>query len=76
MTTADGNNHNRVVDPLTARYISVARGANALTCGASTLGGAIDFTSPSLGILLIGSGLYLWLPGAGEPPAGPRRWLS
>ncbi len=47
VTTADGNNHNRVVDPLTARYISVARGANALTYGASTLGGAIDFTSPT-----------------------------
>jgi iron complex outermembrane receptor protein len=47
VTTADGNNHNRVVDPLTARYASVARGANALTYGASTLGGAIDFTSPT-----------------------------
>lgn len=45
VTTADGNNHNRVIDPLTARYASVARGANALTYGASTLGGAIDFTS-------------------------------
>lgn len=47
VTTADGNNHNRVIDPLTARYVSVARGANALTYGASTLGGAIDFTSPT-----------------------------
>jgi outer membrane receptor protein involved in Fe transport len=47
ITTADGNNHNRVIDPLTARYASVARGANALTYGASTLGGAIDFTSPT-----------------------------
>jgi iron complex outermembrane receptor protein len=47
VTTADGNNHNRVIDPLTARYISVARGANALTYGASTLGGAIDFSSPT-----------------------------
>lgn len=47
VTTADGNNHNRVIDPLTARYTSVARGANALTYGASTLGGAIDFTSPT-----------------------------
>lgn len=45
VTTADGNNHNRIIDPLSARYISVARGANALTYGASTLGGAIDFTS-------------------------------
>lgn len=47
VTTADGNNHNRVVDPLSARYASVARGANALTYGASTLGGAIDFVSPT-----------------------------
>lgn len=47
VTTADGNNHNRVIDPLAARYASVARGANALTYGASTLGGAIDFTSPT-----------------------------
>jgi|CXWL01.1.fsa_nt_gi iron complex outermembrane receptor protein len=47
VTTADGNNHNRVVDPLSASYASVARGANALTYGASTLGGAIDFVSPT-----------------------------
>jgi iron complex outermembrane receptor protein len=43
VTTADGNNHNRLLDPLMARYVVVARGANALTYGASTLGGAIDF---------------------------------
>jgi iron complex outermembrane receptor protein len=47
VTTADGNNHNRVVDPLAARYAVIARGANALAYGASTLGGAIDFTSPT-----------------------------
>jgi iron complex outermembrane receptor protein len=47
VTTADGNNHNRVIDPLSARYVSVARGANALTYGASTLGGAMDFVSPT-----------------------------
>jgi iron complex outermembrane receptor protein len=45
VSTADGNNHNRFVDPLSARFIAVARGANALTYGASTLGGAIDFAS-------------------------------
>ncbi len=45
VTTADGNNHNRAIDPLSARYVSVAHGANALAYGASTLGGAIDFTS-------------------------------
>ncbi len=44
-TAADGNNHNRAIDPLGARYVTVAHGANALAYGASTLGGAIDFTS-------------------------------
>lgn len=47
VTAADGNNHNRAVDPLSTRYATVARGANALTYGASTLGGAIDFISPT-----------------------------
>lgn len=47
VTTADGNNHNRVLDPLNARYAVIARGANALTYGASTLGGAFDFISPT-----------------------------
>lgn len=47
VTTADGNNHNRVVDPLSARFATVARGANAIRYGASTLGGAIEFVSPT-----------------------------
>jgi iron complex outermembrane receptor protein len=47
VTAADGSNHNRDVDPLSARYVIVARGANALTYGASTLGGAIDFITPT-----------------------------
>lgn len=47
VTTADGNNHNRIMDPLSARYVIVAHGANALTYGASTLGGAIDFITPT-----------------------------
>ncbi|KXI30095.1 TonB-dependent receptor family protein [Paraglaciecola hydrolytica] len=47
ITAADGNNHNRTIDPLSTRYAVVARGANALTYGASTLGGAIDFVSPT-----------------------------
>src|SRR5690606_22443562 len=44
---ADGNNHNRALDPRNARYITVAHGANALAYGAATLGGAIDITSPT-----------------------------
>ena len=47
VTAADGNNHNRDVDPLSMRRAVVARGANALTYGASTLGGAINFVSPT-----------------------------
>lgn len=47
VTAADGNNHNRMIDPLSARYAVVARGANALAYGASTLGGAIDFVTPT-----------------------------
>ncbi len=47
ITTADGNNHNRLIDPLSTRFATVARGANALTYGASTLGGAIDYNSPT-----------------------------
>jgi iron complex outermembrane receptor protein len=47
VTTADGNNHNRVLDPLSARFTTVARGANAVRYGASTLGGAIEFVSPT-----------------------------
>jgi iron complex outermembrane receptor protein len=47
VTAADGNNHNRAIDPLNARYITVAHGANALAYGASTLGGAIDVTTPT-----------------------------
>ena len=47
VTAADGNNHNRIIDPLSARFAVVALGANALTYGASTLGGAIDFITPT-----------------------------
>lgn len=47
ITTADGNNHNRFLDPMAARHVVFARGANALTYGASNLGGAVDFTTPT-----------------------------
>ncbi|WP_323846957.1 TonB-dependent receptor family protein [Microbulbifer magnicolonia] len=47
VTAADGNNHNRMIDPLSARYAVFARGANAQKYGASTLGGAVNFISPS-----------------------------
>ncbi len=47
VTTADGNNHNRIIDPLASRYAVFARGANGIKYGASTLGGAINFVSPT-----------------------------
>lgn len=47
VTAADGNNHNTFIDPLAARYAVIARGANAMTYGASTLGGAINFITPT-----------------------------
>lgn len=45
VSTADGNNHNRLIDPLTASDLIVANGANALSYGASDLGGVMDFVS-------------------------------
>ena len=47
VTTAAGDNHNRIIDPLSAKYAIFARGANAQKYGASTLGGAINFISPT-----------------------------
>lgn len=47
VSAADGNNHNRALDPMSARFAAVAHGTNALAYGASTLGGAIDFTTPT-----------------------------
>ncbi len=47
ITTADGNNHNRFMDPMAARSLVFARGANALAYGASNLGGAVDFATPN-----------------------------
>lgn len=47
VTTAGGDNHNRMIDPLAARYATVARGANAVSFGASTLGGAVNFVTPT-----------------------------
>jgi len=47
VTAADGNNHNRDVDPLAMQRAIILRGANAMTYGASTLGGAINFISPT-----------------------------
>jgi iron complex outermembrane receptor protein len=47
LNLADGSFDFQAVEPLSARYIQVWRGANALEAGAAMLGGAIDFVSPT-----------------------------
>lgn len=47
LNLADGGFDFQAVEPLSARYIEVYRGANALRYGGSTLGGAINFVSES-----------------------------
>ncbi|WP_211369645.1 TonB-dependent receptor family protein [Pseudoxanthomonas yeongjuensis] len=47
LNLADGAVDFQAVEPLSARYIEVYRGANALEYGAATLGGAINFVSPT-----------------------------
>ncbi len=44
---ADGGGDFQSLDALTYKYIEVYRGANALQYGGSTLGGAINFISPT-----------------------------
>jgi len=44
---ADGSFDFQAIEPLSTRYIEVYRGANALRYGASNLGGAINFVSPT-----------------------------
>ncbi|MCC8363378.1 TonB-dependent receptor [Lysobacter sp. A6] len=47
LNLADGAFDMQAIEPLAARYITVYRGANALEYGAASLGGAIDFVSPT-----------------------------
>jgi iron complex outermembrane receptor protein len=47
LNLADGSFDFQAVEPLSARYIEVYRGANALEYGAATLGGAVNFISPT-----------------------------
>lgn len=44
---ADGSFDMQQIEPLAARYVEVYRGANALQYGASSLGGAVNFVSPT-----------------------------
>ncbi|OYW75018.1 MAG: hypothetical protein B7Z37_15240 [Verrucomicrobia bacterium 12-59-8] len=45
LNLADGGFDMQAIEPLTANYIEVFRGANALQYGSATLGGAINFIS-------------------------------
>lgn len=47
LNLADGSGDFQAVEPLSTRYTEVFRGANALQYGAATLGGAINFVSPT-----------------------------
>ncbi len=47
LNLADGSFDFQAVEALSARYVEIWRGANALQYGASTLGGAINFVSPN-----------------------------
>jgi iron complex outermembrane recepter protein len=47
ITLADGSGDFQTVEPLALAYTEVRRGANALEYGGTTLGGSINFISPS-----------------------------
>ncbi len=47
LNLADGGGDFQAMEPLASQYIEVYRGANALQYGSGTLGGAINFISPT-----------------------------
>lgn len=47
ITLADGSGDFQAIEPLALAYTEVLRGANALQYGATTLGGSVNFVSPS-----------------------------
>ncbi|HEY8510071.1 MAG TPA: TonB-dependent receptor plug domain-containing protein, partial [Steroidobacteraceae bacterium] len=47
ITLADGSADFQAIEPLALAYTEVLRGANALQFGSTTLGGAVNFISPS-----------------------------
>ena len=47
MNLADGGGDYQAIDPLAVQHIEVWRGANALEYGSSTLGGAVNFVTPT-----------------------------
>lgn len=44
---ADGSFDFHAIEPMATRYIEISRGANALRYGASNLGGAVNYVSPT-----------------------------
>lgn len=44
---ADGSGDFQEIDPLSLRYVEVYKGANALRFGSATLGGAVNFVTPT-----------------------------
>jgi iron complex outermembrane recepter protein len=47
INTSDGYGDFQEIDPTAYKYVAVYRGANALQFGANSLGGAINFTTPT-----------------------------
>ncbi len=47
INTADGYGDFQEIDPTAYRYVEVYKGANALRFGANSLGGAINFVTPT-----------------------------
>lgn len=47
LNLADGGADFQAIEPLAARYIEVYRGGNALQFGSTTLGGAINYVTPT-----------------------------
>ncbi len=47
LNLADGGADFQAIEPLAARYIEVYRGGNALQYGSTTLGGAINYVTPT-----------------------------
>ena len=47
ITDAEGIVRSQLIEPFNVNYIEIYRGANALEYGAATLGGAVNFVSPT-----------------------------
>ena len=47
LNLADGSFDMQAIEPLSAQHVEVVRGANALQYGSTTLGGAVNFVTPT-----------------------------